>query len=116
MSSIIQLDAESPLIRTIARIKPASVWSWRNNDTAAAPIKIRMIGLLNCANSRTSEEALRAELSRFRPDFARRSLASLVVRPTEKTGRSSGGFDRLSSSAACIASSITLLHFDTHSA
>jgi hypothetical protein len=42
------------LASTIARINVASVWSSKKSDTIAAPIKIRIIGLLNWGMKRAS--------------------------------------------------------------
>jgi len=47
-------NPSTPLASTIARINVASVWYCKKSDTIAAPIKIRMIGLLNCATKSAS--------------------------------------------------------------
>ena len=52
-------NPSTPLTRTIARIKVASVWSCKKSDTIAAPIKIRIIGLLNWAMKSASAPARR---------------------------------------------------------
>jgi hypothetical protein len=43
------VESAITLASTIARINVASVWSCKKRDTIAAPIKIKIIGLLNWA-------------------------------------------------------------------
>ena len=77
----------NPLAMTIERIIAASVTSWRKVESTAAPIRMRMIGLVNCRNSSIGPVARSFDRSRFAPKRVRRPCASSFVRPSADVPR-----------------------------
>ncbi len=97
-------NPSAPLKITITMMMIESVGSPRKKDSTAANSRMRMIGLVNWLKNSLTAFTSRLGLSRFGPNFFRRSLASPEESPCssvpQRRKRSGSGTDQKGCSAA----------------